>query len=42
DDTPGTGLGLAITKQLIDLHNGTISVRSDRDGTVFILKFKGH
>jgi len=42
DDTAGTGLGLAITKQLIDLHNGTISVRSDRDGTVFILKFKCH
>ncbi|MBD8519262.1 sensor histidine kinase [Lysinibacillus fusiformis] len=42
DDTAGTGLGLAITKQLIDLHNGTISVRSDRDGTVFILKFQCH
>lgn len=40
DDTTGTGLGLAITKQLIDLHNGTISVRSDRDGTVFILRFQ--
>ncbi|ACA38375.1 HAMP domain-containing histidine kinase [Lysinibacillus sphaericus] len=42
DDTTGTGLGLAITKQLIDLHNGTISVRSDRDGTVFILRFQCH
>ncbi|UZM99788.1 ATP-binding protein [Lysinibacillus sp. MHQ-1] len=42
DDTAGTGLGLAITKQLIDLHNGTISVRSDRDGTVFILRFQCH
>jgi len=40
DDITGTGLGLAITKQLIDLHNGTISVRSGRDGTVFILKFQ--
>ncbi|MDM5353485.1 HAMP domain-containing sensor histidine kinase [Lysinibacillus sphaericus] len=42
DDTTGTGLGLAITKQLIDLHNGTMSVRSDRDGTVFILRFQCH
>lgn len=40
DDTAGTGLGLAITKQLIDLHNGTISVQSGAEGTVFILKFK--
>ncbi len=40
DDTTGTGLGLAITKQLIDLHDGTISVRSGAEGTVFVLKFK--
>ncbi|KOS60533.1 HAMP domain-containing histidine kinase [Lysinibacillus agricola] len=40
DDTTGTGLGLAITKQLIDLHGGTISVRSGVEGTVFVLKFK--
>ncbi|MFJ7890868.1 sensor histidine kinase [Lysinibacillus xylanilyticus] len=40
DDTTGTGLGLAITKQLIDLHDGTISVQSGAEGTVFILKFK--
>ncbi|WP_369436299.1 sensor histidine kinase [Lysinibacillus fusiformis] len=39
DDTTGTGLGLAITKQLIDLHNGTISVNSDARGTVFVVKF---
>lgn len=42
DDITGTGLGLAITKQLIDLHNGTISVRSDQDGTIFVLKFQCH
>lgn len=40
DDTTGTGLGLAITKQLIDLHNGSISVRTDSDGTVFVLTFQ--
>ncbi|MGE7842605.1 sensor histidine kinase [Lysinibacillus sp. NPDC093712] len=40
DDATGTGLGLAITKQLIDLHNGTISVSSDTNGTVFVLKFQ--
>ena len=42
DDITGTGLGLAITKQLIDLHNGTISVRSGQDGTIFVLKFQCH
>lgn len=39
DDATGTGLGLAITKQLIDLHNGTITVHSDAKGTVFVLLF---
>ncbi len=39
DDTTGTGLGLAITKQLIDLHNGTIRVNSDARGTVFVVEF---
>jgi len=37
-DTEGTGLGIAITKQLIDLHNGDISVKSSKDGTMFIIR----
>lgn len=34
----GSGLGLSICKQIIDLHNGTISVDSDENGTTFTIK----
>lgn len=34
-DTGGSGLGLAIVEQIVQLHHGSISVKSDLDGTVF-------
>ncbi|MDF2670461.1 MAG: sensor histidine kinase [Paenibacillus sp.] len=37
--TNGSGLGLSITKRIIDIHSGTIQVRSiDRKGTDIIVK----
>lgn len=35
ENTGGTGLGLAIVKNVVDMHRGKISVKSDLDGTVF-------
>ena len=38
--TGGTGLGLAIAKEIVDMHRGSLSVKSDFDGTVFSVRLK--
>lgn len=38
--TGGTGLGLAIAKDIVTMHGGTISAKSDLNGTVFTVRLK--
>lgn len=39
-NTGGTGLGLAIVKNIVDMHGGDITVKSDLDGTEFTVTLK--
>ena len=40
EETGGSGLGLAIAKRIVMLHGGSISAKSDMDGTVFEVNLK--
>ena len=40
--TGGTGLGLAIAKDIVEIHGGSISAKSDLNGTVFTVRLKIH
>ncbi len=36
----GTGLGLTIVKAIVDLHDGTCSVKNEKDGVTFIISIR--
>jgi len=38
----GTGIGLTLSKKIIEEHNGSISVKSDQEGTIFTLWIPAH
>lgn len=37
----GNGIGLSLVKKIVELHSGTIEVKSDGTGTVFCVKLPG-
>ena len=39
DSAAGSGLGLAIVRSIMELHQGSVDVRSDDERTVFTLRF---
>ena len=39
-DRGGSGIGLSLSRQIMRMHKGTLTVKSDEDtGTIFTLRF---